>query len=176
MPCPKCGADSMDGAFGLCAPHFEEQREAIRERLADLGPVPTVKLSSETGANVGVVARRGRSAVSPAFIVMLVLFAAVLFYMGDEREVTPRSFRDAAPGETWQINSADVVVVNQPRIAPSPIEFAAMLVTGVPTGTTVMVLGGSRSDPWKYVVLDKGGRGLQGYILSETVKSARKAN
>lgn len=178
MQCRNCDQAALDNGSGLCDFHFELQREELKRNLQASGQLPVVKVSSKRVAQPAAVPRRRipLRAWFPVAALALLLIVVNTYYRGDgSRTAAPRSFLNAQSGETWIIQSTDVLLMKAPAIPASSADMAGAMVTGVPYGASVRVISGS-SGRWKQVSLLKGGQALDGWVLADTVPTASKSN
>lgn len=176
MQCRNCEQPALDNGSGLCDFHFELQREELRQRLRATGEVPVVKLAPKKVVRPQSVAQRRMPLRAWLPVALLVGFLVLVnSYNRESRTESPKQFLNAQPGETWVIQSADVVLMRSPAIPGSASEMASAMVTGVPVGASLRVTGGGASR-WKQVALVKGGQVLEGWVLADTVPLASLMN
>lgn len=171
MACPKCGAESMDGAEGLCEPHFEAQRDEIRARLASAGPLPVTKQAPRRKAVPAPSPKQAKQAAWPAAVVIALALFATFRYSGDSEPAAPLRFSQASADETWVITSENVAILKAPQIPEGKLAFLAATVAVLRPGEQVLVIGGRRSDSWKQVI-PVSRPSQSGWVLADTVKSA----
>lgn len=178
MQCRNCEQPALDNGSGLCDFHFELQRDELKRSLQASGELPVAKVSSKRVVLPAVVPRRRMPlrAWIPVAALALLLIIVNSYYRGDSsRPAAPRGFLNAQAGETWIIQSPDVLLMKAPAIPASSSDMAGAMVTGVPYGASVRVISGS-SGRWKKVSLLKGGQALDGWVLADTVPTASKSN
>ncbi|WVM88936.1 hypothetical protein ULG90_06410 [Halopseudomonas pachastrellae] len=102
--CSQCDERAMDNGSGLCEPHFEAQREAIRGGLSRPEPAQTHSRrarSQRKGLTVGRLLRLILVTVlvaPPAFLGVLFLIGEAGFYSGGDSAATFGEARVAVEG------------------------------------------------------------------------------
>ncbi|KJK03565.1 hypothetical protein UB43_03445 [Pseudomonas sp. 21] len=179
MQCRNCEQPALDNGSGLCDLHFELQRDELKRNLQASGELPVAKISSKRVVLPVVVPRRRmplRAWVPVAALAALLVAVNTYYRDGSQgRSPAARSFLSAQAGESWVIRSSDVALMKTPAIPSRSSDMAEAMVTGIPYGATVQVIGGS-AGRWKQVSLLKGGQSLDGWVLADTVPTASKSN
>lgn len=168
--CSQCSEPSMNNGSGLCEPHFEARRAALKEQI---GPVPatkTVKRSAKPDQP-----KYSAWKLSVAIIAAVLLWWLYISPDGNavrESLVKPSGFEGAAAGEYWRVDDENVALLQKPEQPDSELAFSSNLIMIVPSGSTVRIVGSQ--GPFKQVIVSRPPHSIAGWIQSQTVDRATR--